>query len=252
MVENVADHLDLRQNQPTSRRGQVDRHTQYGNIAGLQQIADDGLVVPAGRGMPDHGDFQFTNAVALLGADRHRGSRRQLGFETFQRVRRRCLQIGFIEYQNERDILRPAFLCQFTLRTGDAGGCVDDKQNQISFAQYFQRFFDAQLAQFADVIQASGIDYDHRAERQNFHRFVNRVGGSAGNGGDDRQRLIGQGVDQAGLAGVAATEQSDMQAVATRCFIHGRPPSVWRRSVVLPSPDGSGLPVAANCRVLRP
>ena len=57
MIQDITDHLHLRQNEPAGRRRQIDRHDQNGDIAGLKQVADNGLGIPARRRMTHHGDF---------------------------------------------------------------------------------------------------------------------------------------------------------------------------------------------------
>jgi len=55
----------------------------------------------------------------------------------------------------------------------------------------------ALLAEGANVIDAGGVDEEHWADGQQFHRFLDRVGGCAGHVGDDGDRLLGDGVQQA-------------------------------------------------------
>ena len=44
-VQQVADRLHLRQDQPAARRLLVDRHHEHGQLAGADQVAEDGRVV---------------------------------------------------------------------------------------------------------------------------------------------------------------------------------------------------------------
>ena len=179
-----------------------------------------------GRGMADHGDFQFTDPPTFLGANGDGGHGSQGPAGRFQKVFGDFPQIRFIEGQDKRDLLFGAFQRQSFLRVADADGGVDNQEHKIGFAQDFQGFGDTQLSQLADIVETGRVDDHYRPNRQYFHRFVHRIGRGSGHSGNDGQGLVGQGVNQAGLAGVAASEQGNMETVAAWGFKHGtNPPS---------------------------
>ena len=68
------------------------------------------------------------------------------------------------------------------------------------------------LAQRSFVVDAGRIDEQHRPDGQDFHRLFYRVGGRAGDGGDNRDLLFGQRVQERRLARIAAAEQADVEA----------------------------------------
>ena len=72
--------------------------------------------------------------------------------------------------------------------------------------------------QRADIVNTSGVDEEHRTNRQQFHRLFDRIGRCAGDVRDDRDRLGRvMSVQQRGLANVPPAENADVQSQAFRC-----------------------------------
>ena len=63
------------------------------------------------------------------------------------------------------------------------------------------------------VVKTRRVDDEHRPQGQQLHGFLHRVGGGAPGVGNDGQLLAGDGVDHAGLSGVAAAEKADVYPV---------------------------------------
>ena len=108
-----------------------------------------------GRGMADHGDFQFADPSPFLGADGDSGHGAQVPAGRFQKVFGDFPQIRFIEGQDKRDLLFGASQRQSFLRVADADGGVDNQEHKIGFAQDFQGFGDTQLSQLADIVETT-------------------------------------------------------------------------------------------------
>jgi L-ascorbate metabolism protein UlaG (beta-lactamase superfamily) len=69
-------------------------------------------------------------------------------------------------------------------------------QAQVGAVEDAARLLDAQGAEVALVVHAGGVDEHHGAERQQFHRLLDRVGGGAGHFRDDGHLLAHQRVEQ--------------------------------------------------------
>ena len=109
------------------------------------------------------------------------------------------------------------------------------------------------------VVDTGGVDEHHRADGQEFHRLFHRVGGGAGELGDDGDLLAGDGVEQARLADIAAAEQADMQAQAAGGVLdHGLMSGLPRRQTASGEMRASKAapsirpPVVTMSRMLRP
>ena len=214
MVQEIAQHLLLRQNQPAFRRGAVDRRDQDDRFARFHQVADQRPGVGRLRLQLSQSRFGLLDAGLADGADRQQ-------FD-LQRFGQRCkpasvirAAVDFVEQPEPRQFFAFDQPDDFPVVIGRRNGGVQHDQRDIGFVQHRQGFLFAQFTEFADVVQPGGIDQDTRAQRQNFNRFVNRVGRRSLDGGDDRQILGSQGVDQTGFAGVAAAEQCDVGAFGT-------------------------------------
>ena len=72
--------------------------------------------------------------------------------------------------------------------------------------------FRAHLTERADVVDPSRIDKQHGAQRQQFHRFLDRVGRGSRNVGYDGDLLAGESVEQGRFSDVPAAEQPDVKA----------------------------------------
>ena len=87
---------------------------------------------------------------------------------------------------------------------------LDQQHREIGVFEHPQRLFDAQHPQIAGVIDARSVGHDHWADGQDFHRLRHGVGRRAGDVGDNRQPLVGERIDHAGLARVAPAEYRDV------------------------------------------
>ena len=118
------------------------------------------------------------------------------------------------------DEIGKGFLLEFLdnglLRLGKARLGVGHNNGHVCLAKGLLGLFNALRSQFPGVVQTRSVYEDDRAEGKELHALLDGVGGGAGNGGDHRQVLVGQGVQEAGFAGVGPAEEDYMQSVGSR------------------------------------
>ena len=169
-VKDVAEGLLLGQDQPSPGRGGVDGRYQQRHIIFFQQVAHDPLVRLRQARDGRDGLFQLINVVPPPRADidlvflRRRDLRQQVAFVQRHDVGRLPLP----ENGAERLVLRL-----------HAQRRVHHQHGDIGFRQHLSGAPDAHFAQLALVVQAGGVDNDHRPQRQKLHGLVHRVGGGA-------------------------------------------------------------------------
>ena len=91
---------------------------------------------------------------------------------------------------------------------------LGDDHAQVGAVEHLHGAPGPQLAERAHVVEAGRVDEQHRAEGQQLHGLLHRVGGGARLLRHDGHVLPGDGVQQAGLAHVAPPEEGDVQAHA--------------------------------------
>ena len=69
--------------------------------------------------------------------------------------------------------------------------------------------------QLAFIVKAGGVDNHYGAEGQKLHSLIYRVGSGALLFADNGKLLTGDGVDQAGFAGVTLTEDTDVDTLGS-------------------------------------
>ena len=89
---------------------------------------------------------------------------------------------------------------------------------QVGALEHLPGAIGAQLAEGSHVIDSGRVDEEHRTQGQQLHGFLHGVGGGAGELRDDGHVLLGDGVQQAGLAHVPAAEQAYVQPHSSRRF----------------------------------
>ena len=208
-VENVADRLHLRQDHAALRRGFVDRRDEHDVVARLEQVAEDRFL--SGAGLRERRDA-FLECADVLAGQRADGDFVFTG-------RRDRLQIRLVVDREERHAFFPEERAERFVLLRLARRAVHDEHGDVGLVQHLPRALYAQRADGALVVDAGRVDDDDRAERQQLHRFLHRVGRRALHVGDDRERLPGHGVDDARFSGVAPAEKRDVHAVARGGFI---------------------------------
>ena len=192
-------------------RARVDRRDEQHGVARLDQSAQKRQIrIHGALDKPDDGLTQRVDPEAFFGADRHgfvpEGAHLFFTGGPFLFVGR----VGFV--QND-DGGRGRFLNRFDeveFVLGKTFGAADDERH-VHPAQNREAALDAQLTEFARVVDTRRVDEDHRPDRRELAGFFHRVGRRARHIADDGDFLIGQGVDKRALAGVAATEKTDVK-----------------------------------------
>ena len=148
-----------------------------------------------------------------------------------QRVRgqfgRRPGQVGLVEDHNGRYAAARKRVEDGLLERAPLPG-IDDDQPQVGAVEDLAGLPHPLLPQGTHVVDAGGVDEEHRSQRQQFHGLFHGIGGGAGHGGNDGDLLPGQGIQQRRLAGVAAAEQADVQAETLGGRLHGSMPRTIR------------------------
>ena len=212
VIEQVADRLHLGQDQPALGRFHVDGDDQHGHLAGRHQIAQD-----CGREQEflgrhvDQGAAQFLGPLAggRRGADHPDARGLQLRHECGVRLG----QIAFVERHDHRQP-HPGQLIHQGLLVLVPGSGFAHQHRHVEAAQQGPGLSHPQIAQFAGIVEAGGIEQDHRTDRQQFHGLLHGIGGGAGHLRHYRQLLPRHRVEQRRLADVAAAQKPDMQALS--------------------------------------
>ena len=212
VVEHVADGVDLRQDQPAFGRFEVNRHDQHHQFAGRDQVAEDrGRVDEILRRGADQRLAQVQDAFPRAGDGRDPRDFPRLQLGDRLRVRRR--EVRLVEHDHDRRFPRGQ-LGQDALLERAPGRRLGDDQAEVGPVEHLPRPLHAQFAERADVVNARRVNEQHRPDRQQLHRLLDRVGGRAGHVGDDRDVLPRQAVQQRRLADVAPAEDADVQPEA--------------------------------------
>ena len=148
-------------------------------------------------------------------------TRASLGaIELLDDSQRRAGQVGLVEDHDGGNLPALQLVEHGLLERSPLAG-VDDHSPRSVRSKTWRVFSHALFAQGADVVDAGGVDEEHRPQRQQFHRLFHRIGGGAGHVGDDGDLLPGQGIEQRRLARIAAAEQADVQAETFGGGLHG-------------------------------
>ena len=202
VVEQLAQRLLLRQDDPALGRGFVDRDDQHDGVALLHQIGDDALLFLLRL---DQGGKALLELPYPLSCQ---SAHKQL---TLIQMRTRRHEIDFIVAHEIRQLAAVEFIQQAFICRGQSDGTVHYKHGDIGLAQYLASALHAQLAQSAFIIEAGGVDDNDRPQRQQLHCLLHRVGGRAEGVGDNGDTLIGHGIDNARFARVTPPEKGDMR-----------------------------------------
>ena len=223
-IEDVADGLLLRQDQPSLGSRLVDRDDEDDEVPGPDQVGTDGegrrlFGHQAGQGLPQLVDVAFRGTADDLvgnmgGADfGHAGN---VFFRLFQVLSAAGQLVGLREDEQGRQLFGADAVEEGHVLGGRAGSRLDDEEGDVRFIEDLVGPLHAQAAQFAFVVDTRRVNQQHRAQRQQLHRLGHGVRRGPRRVGHDGQVLVRQGVDKARLAGIAAAEDTDMDAVRRR------------------------------------
>ena len=233
VVEDVADDLHLRQYEAALRGLDVLRRDEDDFRAGLVEVACERGGLEVRRRVFDDGGEQGGAACFVV-----RGYCRE-GHAEF-RFELRAQRFGFV-FREFVCFVERAYYCGFAraqlgeplaFARGVARGVGGyDEDGEVCPVHHFFRAAYAQRAEVAFVVEAGGVDYRYRAERQQLHAFYDGVGGRARVLGDECGLLARDEVYEARLPGVAPSVECYVQPVRARrvCERHcARPPLLFR------------------------
>ena len=132
------------------------------------------------------------------------------------------------------------------------GGCIRDQHRNVGSGKHLKRALHAQPSKFALVVNAGGVGEQHGPEGQQLHGLGDRIGRGAAYIGDNGHGLPGNGIDDAGFAGVAPPEKGDPDALGGGGVIQGHTGSLLLIESVSSIAHFTGFvngkyPVYANC-----
>ena len=129
-------------------------------------------------------------------------------------------QVGLVEDDHNRNVSLAQFVEELFLEFVPLPGGGDDDAH-VGAVEDLPRPLDAELAQGPGVVDPRRVDEQHRPDGEQFHWLFDRVSRGAGHLRDDRHLLPRQGIQERGLSGVAAAEESDVQAEGFWRWTHG-------------------------------
>ena len=226
-VEDFADSLHLRQDQPTLRRAQIDRDDQHDQPpAGTRSATSGGSSNPVFRRDTDQRLAHCIEVASRLDGDADRLAR--VAEQRARFLHRRFAAVGFVEHAKDARLAFAQSGDQLAFERPEAR-LVAEHEGKIDPFENLPRLGGAQRAEIADIVDAGGIDEHNRPKRRHFNGFFDRVGRGARDLGNDRHRESEQRIHQAGLADIAPAEQANMHAQALgrsqhvqRLSLHGR------------------------------
>jgi len=214
VVEQVANGLNLGQDQTPFGSFLVNRDHQQNQFAGADQVANDGRTVDEFRRCQvEQGLAEAVESKALRGGgfdmadflSRQPGEPRRFG----------SCHIHLVEHHQDRHPPTLELGEDFRFKPTPSAG-LGHQHPQISSIEHLPGFANTQPSQLAFVVHTGRVNEHHRTQGEELHGFFDRVGGGAGDGGHNRDLLAGDGVEQAGLAHVAPAEEGDVKAQGFR------------------------------------
>ncbi len=181
-VQQVADGLHLRQDEAAARGLLVHGDHQHGQAIGPHQVGEDRRVLDEvlGRALQERLP-QVEDAVAV---QRRHGHRLDLGLREHRggsrRHRRPAVNgVDLVEHGHRGDA-SPGQLRQDPLLELAPLPRLGDDDAQVSTVEHLRRPPGPEFTERAHVVQTGRVDEQHRAEGQQLHGLLHRVGGGAG------------------------------------------------------------------------
>ena len=204
MIEQLSERLLLRQDDPALGRSVIDRDHQDHGVPRLDQIRDDILFLFL---VPDDMGELLLERVDPRTVDR----------ADIDLLRLRCgddvQQIDLVIHDEIRQPALAKFRNKRVVRLSHPERTVYHQHGDIRLSQHLAGTLYPQRAEGADVVKAGRVDDHDRSQRQQLHRFFDRIGRRTKGIGNDRYFLIGHSVHDAGFAGVAPPEKGDMRTL---------------------------------------
>ena len=110
---------------------------------------------------------------------------------------------------------------------------VNDQNGDIGFAKDLLCFFYTELPKGANVVKARRVNNGNRAQRQQLHRFIDRVGGGSLLGGNNGERLPGNGIDKTGFSRITSAKKANVCAVGGRRIVHAHSRASLKTEIAL-------------------
>ena len=180
-VENVAQCLLLRQNQPSLRSRGVYRSDEDYNVVRLDEVGTDTLVISLALRERSNKLAEFLDILAVLRADRN--------FVFLKLVFLEFGQVGFVVRYDIRNVLLFKRAYQLTVAVAQSECAVGYQNGYIGLIDCVERALDTLTPQLADIVDTRRVDDHDRTGRQYFHSFSDRVGSCAGGVRNERQLL---------------------------------------------------------------
>ena len=124
-------------------------------------------------------------------------------------------KLYLIQYEDGWQLFRLQLLPQCFIRLAEANAGIYNEQSDVALTKHLLSLGDALRAQFAFIVKAGGVDNHYGAEGQKLHSLIYGVGSGALLFADNGKLLAGDSVDQAGLAGVTLTENTDVDTLGS-------------------------------------
>ena len=253
-VEHVANRLLLREDHPALGGGRVNRGHEHDHVAWREQVAHDARVERLVGGETGETLLELLDPLegdgARIGLVCARGGPAVLGEKVALVANDEVGQAAALEQTDE-----------LGLGGGERPRRVGHEDGHVGAVEHAPRPRHALLAERARVVEARGVDDDHRPQGQDLHRLRDGVGRRAERVRDHGEVLTRHGVDQARLARVPQTEEPDVDPLArgrvsqshvsspsSRRRHEGRSPA---RHHVRPRRDSRWTPCVGSCSRCR-
>ena len=128
-------------------------------------------------------------------------------------------KLYLVQYEDRWQLFRLQLLPQRFIRFAEAYAGVYYEQSDVALTKHLLSLGYALRAQFAFIVKAGCVDNHYGAEGQKLHSLIYRVGSGALLFADNGKFLTGDGINQAGLAGVTLTENTDVDTFGSRSCI---------------------------------
>ena len=119
-------------------------------------------------------------------------------------------KLYLVQHKDGRQLFLLQLLPQRFIRFAESYAGIYNEQSDVALTEHLLSLGNALRAQFTFIVKAGGVDNHYGAEGQKLHSLIYGVGSGALLFADNGKLLTGDGVDQAGFAGVTLTEDADV------------------------------------------
>ena len=209
-IQNLPNRLYLRQNHTPFRSRFVNGSDQKHHVLRSEQAAEQtGRRSLFGMLLVEFSQLFLECLDTLSGS----GTDSNAGF------RNAVCDVTLVPNLQHRNLLLFQLLQNGAVCFSHAGGSIDYQHSQICVGKCPPCLLYPQFSQCAGVVQTGGVDQHNGSDRQQFHCFFHGVCGGAADRGNHRDRLSGNGVNQAGLTGIPPPEKANVYPIGTGCLV---------------------------------